>query len=107
MIAVFFEADIQPAQQQRYLLLAAQLKPLLAEIEGFIAIERFQSLATQGKILSLSWWRDEAAVLAWKNNVLHQAAQEEGKSAIFSAYRIRIASVFRDYQRNNEGQSCV
>ncbi|APG19475.1 antibiotic biosynthesis monooxygenase [Kosakonia radicincitans DSM 16656] len=97
MIAVLFEADVAAGKQDRYLQLAAELKPQLAEIEGFIAIERFQSLSTEGKILSLSWWRDEEAVLAWKSNVLHQAAQAEGRRSIFSFYRIRVAQVFRDY----------
>lgn len=97
MIAVLFEADIAAGEQERYLHLATELKPQLAEIDGFIAIERFQSLSTEGKILSLSWWRDEEAVLAWKGNVLHQAAQAEGRQTIFSFYRIRVARVFRDY----------
>ena len=97
MIAVLFEADIAPGGQPRYMQLAAELKPQLAEIDGFITIERFQSLSTEGKILSLSWWRDEAAVIAWKQNVLHQAAQAEGQRTIFSFYRIRVAQVFRDY----------
>lgn len=65
--------------QARYLQLAAELKPLLADIDGFIDIERFQSLTTDGKILSLSWWRDEEAVRRWKQNVFHQAAQREGQ----------------------------
>lgn len=97
MIAVLFEADIAPGVQPRYLQLAAELKPQLAEIDGFISIERFQSLSSEGKILSLSWWRDEAAVIAWKQNVLHQAAQAEGQRTIFSFYRIRVAQVVRDY----------
>lgn len=97
MIAVLFEADIADGAQERYLQLAAELKPQLADIEGFIAIERFQSLSMAGKILSLSWWQDEASVLAWKKNVLHQAAQQEGRRAIFSFYRIRVAQVLRDY----------
>lgn len=97
MIAVLFEADIAQGEQLRYLQLAAELKPQLAEIDGFIDIERFQSLSTEGKILSLSWWRDEAAVIAWKQNVLHQAAQAEGRRTIFSFYRIRVAQVLRDY----------
>lgn len=101
MIAVLFEADVTPAKQQRYLQLAADLKPLLADIDGFIAIERFQSLTTEGKILSLSWWRDEDAVLAWKQNVFHRAAQAEGRESIFAFYRIRIAQVLRDYSSEN------
>lgn len=97
MIAVLFEARALPAQQERYLQLAAEVKPELADVDGFIAIERFQSLADQGKVLSLSWWRDETSVLAWKNNVLHKAAQAEGRKSLFSFYRIRIASVIREY----------
>ncbi len=107
MIAVLFEADAIPAQQERYLQLAAELKPLLLEIDGFIDIERFQSLSTPGKILSLSWWRDEEAVLAWKKNVLHQAAQNEGRESIFSFYRIRVARVFRDYSSQTRSLSDV
>ena len=97
MIAVLFEADALPEAQERYLQLAAGLKPLLSDMPGFIAIERFQSLSTPGKILSLSWWKDEESVAGWKRNVMHQATQEEGKQSIFSFYRIRVASVFRDY----------
>lgn len=103
MIAVLFEADAVPAKQARYLELAAQLKPLLNEVDGFITLERFQSLTTPGKILSLSWWRDEEAVLAWMRNVFHQAAQAEGRSALFSFYRIRIAQVIRDYSSESRG----
>lgn len=97
MIAVIFEADIVPAQQARYLELAAELKPLLATIDGFISIERFQSLSSQGKLLSLSWWRDEDAILVWKKNVLHKAAQAEGRAGIFSHYRIRVVNTLKDY----------
>jgi len=97
MIAVIFEADIIPTQQARYLALATELKPLLADIEGFISIERFQSLTTEGKVLSLSWWRDEESVLLWKKNLLHKTAQAEGKATIFSFYRIRVANTLRDY----------
>lgn len=97
MIAVIFEADVVPAQQARYLELAAELKPLLADIEGFISIERFQSLTTEGKVLSLSWWRDEESVLLWRKNLLHKEAQAEGKATIFSFYRIRVVQAIRDY----------
>ena len=101
MIAVLFEAQVMPQKQDRYLQLAAGLKAALSEVDGFIAIERFQSLATAEKMLSLSWWRDEEAVLAWKNNVGHRAAQAEGRAEIFAFYRIRIARVLREYQREN------
>lgn len=97
MIAVLFEVDALPEAQERYLQLAAELKPLLADTPGFLSIERFQSLSTPGKILSLSWWEDEESVAGWKRNMMHRAAQKEGKQSIFSFYRIRVASVFRDY----------
>lgn len=107
MIAVLFEAQAAPAHQARYLQLAAELKPLLADIDGFIDIERFQSLNTDGKILSLSWWRDEEAVRRWKQNVFHQAAQREGREAIFTYYRIRVAQVVREYASETGGHADV
>lgn len=107
MIAVLFEADAISEQQDRYFELAAELKPLLDDVKGFISIERFQSLSTPGKILSLSWWENEASVLAWKNNLKHQAAQSEGRNSIFSFYRIRVAEVLRDYSSEKGGYSHV
>jgi len=107
MIAVIFEAQAEPEHQARYLQLAAELKPLLADIDGFIDIERFQSLTTEGKILSLSWWRDEDAVRAWKQNVFHQAAQAEGRESIFACYRIRVAKMIREYASQKEGHANV
>ena len=97
MIAVLFEAEVTPASQERYLALAAELN----NIDGFIAIERFQSLSTAGKILSLSWWRDEDAVLAWKRNLCHQAAQKEGRESIFACYHIRVAQMLREYRSSH------
>lgn len=97
MIAVLFEAHAVAERQARYLELAAELRRELEKIEGFIDIERFQSLSTEGKILSLSWWENEDAVLTWKGNVLHQAAQREGQQTIFASYRIRVVQVIREY----------
>ncbi len=107
MIAVLFEADAIPEQQDRYFELAAELKTLLDDVAGFISIERFQSLSTPGKILSLSWWENEASVLAWKKNLKHQAAQSEGRNTIFSFYRIRVVEVLRDYSSEKGGYSHV
>lgn len=104
MIAVIFEANSHLDKQARYLDIASELKPLLEQIDGFIAIERFQSLSETGKILSLSWWRDEESVLAWTKNVFHQEAQAEGRASIFSYYRIRVARVLRDYSSENRGE---
>ncbi|MBY5150742.1 antibiotic biosynthesis monooxygenase [Enterobacter hormaechei] len=107
MIAVLFEAKAEPHHQARYLQLAAELKPLLADIDGFIDIERFQSLSIDGKILSLSWWRDEEAVRRWKQNVFHQGAQAEGRESIFSFYRIRVAQLVREYSSETRGHADV
>jgi heme-degrading monooxygenase HmoA len=82
---------------QSYLDIAAQIRPLLEQIDGFISVERFESLSEPGKILSLSFFRDEDAVKTWRNLGAHRKAQSAGRSEIFSNYRIRVASVFRDY----------
>lgn len=97
MIAVLFEAEARPEHQMRYLQLAADLSPLLKDIDGFISIERFQSLGDKKKILSLSWWRDDAAVQAWKRNLCHQAAQREARETLFAGYRLRIVTLIREY----------
>ncbi|EOV8089676.1 antibiotic biosynthesis monooxygenase family protein [Providencia sp. PROV032] len=102
MIAVIFEAIPIPAQKDRYFELAAKLKSELMNIEGFIAVERFQSVTTEGKILSLSWWETEEAIKKWKNHFMHINAQVEGQQAIFSHYRIRIAHTLKDYSFNKE-----
>lgn len=97
MIAVIFEAEPRPGQRETYLELAAELKPRLEAIDGFVSIERFESLANEGKILSLSFWRDEAAVAEWRRLEDHRRAQAAGRNGIFADYRLRVASVLRDY----------
>ncbi len=97
MIAIIFE--LQPAEGRRdaYFDHAARLKPALEKMDGFLSIERFESLTTPGKLLSLSFWRDEAAVAAWRNHAGHRLAQAAGRSGIFADYRLRVVSVIRDY----------
>jgi len=97
MIAVIFEVTPSADGRDRYLELAAELKPLLQEIDGFLSIERFQSLTDPGKLLSLSFWRDEAAVQAWRRLEAHRQAQSEGRAGVFADYRLRVAAVLRDY----------
>lgn len=97
MIAVIFEVQPKEGRKQDYLDIAAELKPLLEKIYGFISIERFQSLADPGKILSLSFWRDEKAVAEWRQLEDHRAAQVKGRTEIFKDYRLRVVSVIRDY----------
>lgn len=103
MIAVIFE--VIPAERDRYLDIAAQLRPLLDGIDGFISIERFESLSQPGKVLSLSFWRDEEAVAAWRNTREHRAAQAIGRREVFRDYRLRIAGVVRDYGMTNRAEA--
>ncbi|RWR25791.1 antibiotic biosynthesis monooxygenase [Sinirhodobacter populi] len=105
MIAVIFEAWVPGEAQAEYLDLAAELGPLLADIDGFISIERFQSLTTPGKVLSLSFWRDEAAVAAWRNLPEHRRVQATGRDHVFADYRLRIAAVTRDYGMNARAEA--
>lgn len=97
MIAVIFELRTSEAHKAEYLQLAADLKPYLADIKGFISIERFQSLAEPEKILSLSFWESEAAIEAWRNLEVHRSAQAKGRASILDFYRLRVANVIRDY----------
>lgn len=105
MIAVIFEVWPKPEHRQQYFDLAAELKPLLATIDGFISVERFESLTEPGKILSLSLFRDEAAVAAWRNTPEHRATQGRGRAQIFANYRLRIAGVIRDYGMTDRTQA--
>jgi heme-degrading monooxygenase HmoA len=104
MIAVIFEVVPAPGQLNAYLDTAASLRPLLDGIDGFISIERFQSLSDPGRILSLSFWRDEAAVRQWRNLPPHRAAQSAGRASIFTDYRLRVAAVMRDYGMNDRDE---
>jgi heme-degrading monooxygenase HmoA len=106
VIAVIFEVGIaDDAARKQYLEIAAKLRSLLETIDGFVSIERFQSLSDPGKILSLSFWRDETAVAAWRNLEAHRAAQAVGRNGLFRDYRLRIADVIRDYGLNDRAQA--
>ena len=105
MIAVIFEVWPKPEHKKEYLDIAAELKPILETIDGFISVERFESLTEKGKILSLSFFRDEAAVAAWRNVTQHRKSQGKGRATIFQDYRLRIAGVIRDYGMNERAQA--
>jgi heme-degrading monooxygenase HmoA len=105
MIAVIFEVEPREGMKDAYLDAAASLKPLLEQAEGFISIERFQSLTQPGKMLSLSFWRDEEAVKAWRNVEMHRRLQDAGRRSIFAGYRLRVASVLRDYGMDDREQA--
>lgn len=105
MIAVIFEVFPSKGKQSAYLDIATELRPLLDEIDGFISVERFESLTTPGKILSLSFFRDENALEAWRAMDKHRAAQRTGRTELFDDYRLRVASVIRDYGKHNRDQA--
>lgn len=104
MIAVIFEVLPKDQHKQEYLDIAAELRPLLDKIDGFISIERFESLSNPRKFLSLSFWRDEKAVEEWRKLEAHRAAQITGRTAIFEDYRLRVADVTRDYGMHDRAQ---
>lgn len=105
MIAVIFEVLPHPEHKQEYLDIAASLRPELEKIDGFVSIERFQSLSDPNKILSLSFYENEDAIIEWRNREKHRAAQSKGRNDIFSDYRIRIVSVIRDYGLDDREQA--
>lgn len=97
MIAVIFEVRPKAGERQAYLDIAASLRPTLEAIDGFVSVERFQSLTDPDKLLSLSFFRDEAAVQAWRQTSHHRGAQRRGRQDVFDNYRLRVAAVIRDY----------
>lgn len=97
MIAVIFEVWINDSKKDEYLEIASQLREELVKLEGFISIERFQSLSDDEKLLSLSFWENEEAVIKWRNFEQHRQAQKKGRNSIFKDYRIRIGTIIRDY----------
>lgn len=103
MIAVIFELQPKDGAAARYFELAAQLRPELEGIDGFVSVERFRSLSRPDRYLSLSVWRDEAAVRAWRCHSAHRTAQQEGRSAVLADYRLRVAAVVRDYGLHERG----
>lgn len=105
MIAVIFEFTPAPGKTDDYFALALALKAEVEQFDGFISIERFESVTSPGKFVSLSFWRDEAAVQAWRNVEAHRGAQARGRGGVFSDYRLRVASVLRDYGMHARGEA--
>jgi heme-degrading monooxygenase HmoA len=105
MIAVIFEVIPKADHAHQYFEIAASLKPMLEATDGFISVERFESLVQQGKYLSLSFWRDEAAVRAWRTHALHRGSQQQGRSTVFEDYHLRVAAVLRDYGMFDRAQA--
>lgn len=105
MIAVIFEVQPKAGQGDRYFEIAAELKSELVKIDGFVGVERFESVSEKGKFLSLSFFRDEAAAANWRTHINHRKAQTEGRETVFAHYRIRVAEVIRDYSMTDRTQA--
>lgn len=105
MHAVIFEVEPKEERFDDYFDIAAGLRPELEKIDGFISVERFRSLTNEGKILSLSFWRDEAAIKAWREQADHRGAQNKGRTEVFKDYRLRVAAIIRDYGMFERGQA--
>ena len=105
MIAIVFEVVPKPGKAADYFAEAASLKAELEQMPGFISVERYESIANAGKFLSLSFWADEAAVATWRNHQHHRQTQARGRSEIFQDYRLRVASVIRDYGLYDRAQA--
>ena len=105
MIAVIFEVWPDPEHRDAYLAWAARLRTELEKMDGFVSIERFQSLTEDGKLLSLSFWRDEQSLARWRQLEAHRAAQSAGRHTMFRNYRLRVAEVARDYGKNERAQA--
>ena len=105
MLAVIFEVKPKSNGIDEYLKIASELRAFLVNREGFISIERFKSITEEGKVLSLSFWKDEAAIEKWRNLLEHRVAQKKGKENLFHSYRIRVAEVVRDYTESNRNEA--
>ncbi len=105
MFAVIFEVTPTSEGKEEYLEIASKLRGFLENRDGFISIERFQSIADEGKVLSLSFWRDQESIEAWRNLMEHRFAQKQGKEALFHSYRIRVAEVVRDYTETDRAEA--
>ncbi len=105
MIAIIFEVWPADGRQEAYLEMAGKMRALLEDQDGFISVERFESLTEPGKLLSLSFWRDEEAVRGWRQRMEHRAAQKAGRENLFAGYRLRVASVLRDYGMENRADA--
>ena len=105
MIAVIFEFTPAPGRFPDYMEMVGQLKPELDKADGFISLERFESISAPGKFVSLQFWRDEASVAKWRKLQKHREAQKKGRGGIFASYRLRIAGVIRDYTLDGRAEA--
>lgn len=105
MYAVIFQVEPKPGRAKEYFEIAALLRAELEKIDGFISVERFESVSAPGKFVSLSFWRDEAAICEWRTHVGHQHAQRRGRGDIFADYRLSVAQIIRDYGMSDRDEA--
>ena len=104
MVAVIFEFTPAPGRFKDYMQLVTELRSELDKADGFVSIERFESITAKGKCVSLQFWRDEESVRKWRILPQHREAQKAGRGGIFSSYRLRVCEVLRDYTQDERGQ---
>jgi len=104
-VVVIFEVKPKKESMDEYLSFAANLKPILSEMEGFVSVERFSSLNEEGKLLSLSVWENERAATKWRNQIIHRKSQKAGYDSLFEKYHITVASVIREYTEKDRTQA--
>lgn len=105
MIAVIIELTPAEGRADDYFSMAKRLKADVETIDGFISVERFESVTQPGKFVSISFWRDEEALRSWRIHGRHQVAQRAGREGIFTDYRVRVAGVLRDYSMTERAQA--
>ena len=105
MIAVLFESKPHPGKKDAYLDAGAKLGPVVEHFDGFLGIERFESITNPGKVMAISYWRDEECVQKWRNLEIHRKIQDTSRRTIFADYRLRVAKIIRDYTMNDRSQA--
>ena len=105
MIVVIFESWPKPGNGETYLKMGQSMSSLVEGFDGFISIERFESVVEPGKFVALSYWRDEESVAAWRNVAEHRRIQDGSRRSVFNDYRLRVATVMRDYSMENREQA--
>ena len=97
MFVVMFEVQPKAERWNDYLDTARLLRPELERIDGFLDNERFKSERTEGRVLSLSTWRDEKALVRWRTQATHHTlGQTRGRFEIFADYHLRVGEVSAD-----------
>ena len=104
-VMVLFEVTVKSGQMDDYLKMAASLKESLASAEGLSRAERFSSLVTENKLLSLSVWDGEQSVEKWRNLLAHRACQRHGRMHDFADDQITVVTPIRTYSMTDRTEA--